>query len=297
MEYKIGNHSTITETYQSQLKNPFSNQDMKLITGVLQQALLPGIQLDLNNSHLNPLLPWIDTLDGRLRLVKLLRLILVCMMYRQQDVVSNKIKKDKNIKIHSSSIHEVVVTPFLAHPNQIHILLVFLQHVLGVVGDTEGNENRSKVDSDFQRVIDFCSTILLDPTLDRTSLQINEITSWKTRLLLKQQQTNPWIDQDKSKFQPRPLKNSTHRVTENYHSMDLIRFNRSTLLYSSGSPIPSNAEMLREGSTSLQDRERYSVLVDFVLRVVARQSHPFLYIRILTELWTIPLFTWKVYPY
>ena len=292
--------------------NTFSSQDIILITGVIQEALLPGIRLASKNHHLDPLGPWIDTIEGRLRLVKLLRLVLLSMTARK-NIQQQDHRNPKDNSIHTSGMISGVSPPFLTYPKQIHILMDFLQHVLDIRGEGEkdtpenghgnysskvvgggGCKNTISNGNNFHRVIEFCSSFLLDPTLDRTSLSINDIGSWSTRSLLKQQQEQqPLIAGHVSKRNHST--NSSHRLVETYHTLDLIRFTRSILLYSSGTyPIPSNIETLREGSISQDDRERYSVLVDLVFRVVTGSSHTSLHIRIVTELWTIPLFTWKV---
>jgi len=154
--------------------------------------------------------------------------------------------------LHTSGMISGVSPPFLTYTKQIHILMDFLQHVLDIRGEGEndtpenghGNHSSKVVGGGgckntisngycFHIVIEFCSSILLDPTLDRTSLSISYIGSWNTRSLLKQQhEQQPLIAGHVSKRNQST--NSTHQLVETYHTLDLIRFTRSILLYSSG---------------------------------------------------------------
>jgi ubiquitin-protein ligase E3 C len=82
-------------------------------------------------------------------------------------------------------------------------------------------------------------------------------------------------------------------------SLDLIWILRTLLLYGTGAkgePIPHNAEKMRESCISKQDRDRANIMLLLVLDAI--QSFPMLRTklqsRFVAEIFTVPLFTWRV---
>jgi hypothetical protein len=253
-----------SRTYHRMVRRDF---DVNLVCGILQHALLPGIKLAKEHPHLEPISPWMDTIQGRNRLVTFIRLCYISISQKQED--SNQTNQS------SSSVH------FQSTLEQVRIILSFFHHILGMDSSmkhvwTQDHRQLTQPASAFARVVDFCSSLLFNLTLDQSSLCADDINSIGLR----------------------PICQTRDSVTDPvvYCIPDLIRFTRSMLLYSMGSPIPSRVDTLREGSISPLVRERFSILIDFVIRAVMCQSKPSFDVRILTELCTIPLLTWKIQP-
>ena len=99
-------------------------------------------------------------------------------------------------------------------------------------------------------------------------------------------------------FQPK-TSTTIEQETDDF-SPDLISSLRSTLLFgSNGSsePIPAGAGRMREACTARDEKSRADVLTklitDFIASTAARQRQ-FICSRFVSEILTVPLFTWKV---
>jgi len=80
--------------------------------------------------------------------------------------------------------------------------------------------------------------------------------------------------------------------------LDLFAVARYHLMFTvASSPIPKNADDVREQCITESNRNRSGALVNLVLKAAEAapaNERDVLRVRVVTELWTVPLFTWKV---
>jgi len=233
-------------------------RDLSRWAKLVKHLLLPGVS-DCNNVDLDldPLTPWIETVAGRKRLKDILTLLISSISRRQM-----KAKKPFGVAIGSGN-------SIVGHDTD--ELLTSVDSVLRTLLDL----NKSSPYSGGNRDIVHQTTCSL---LIKSSAPIYS-----------------------NYFQPK----SASLKTENGNNCtpDLISSLRSIMLFGStgnAEPIHTDAERMREMCTTKDEKCRADILTKLIIDSIAsmesrdQYNHSRLCSRFVSEILTIPLFTWKL---
>lgn len=234
-------------------------RDLLRWTKLVRNLLLPGVLAD--NLDLDFLLPWMETPGGTRRLQKVLNLCVSSISARQTQSKGKKAKGQSPIKS-------------VTHVNEgstdkcYSVVDSFLRTILRleISEDLSGQYSGGSRDAVYQK--------------SRSLLMLSSTPSKSASLGTSQKEKNG---------QP--------------CSCDLISSLRSLLLYGStrkNPPIPGDAGRLRENCVTNDEKERASLLLRLMIDLVASFTDQMtlncLCSRVISEVMTVPLLTWKVVP-
>lgn len=226
-------------------------RDLSRWTKLVKHLLLPGI-LD-TNLDLDPLIPWVESANGRKRLNDVLTLLISSVARRQM-----KAKKPFGGITEKNSVGQDS-NELLAAVDLILRTLLRLKKYNG------GNR-----DMIYQKV---CSLLIKSSAPSYSNY-----------------------------FQPKSASAKIQHQRHDKFTPDLVSSLRSLLLFGSNGtsePIPPHAERMREACTAKDEKCRADVLtkiiIDFIASMGSDQlNQGRLCSRFVSEILTVPLFTWKV---
>lgn len=268
----------IERVYHSKIRTNLSHSDANLISRLVKHVLLPGVlSADV---HMDPMVVWLESKEGLVRLKKLLRLCCFTLVAKKQS-------PQRRHRAGASGGASSSWSPFLIEDEtkDIHAIIHFLRRVL-----LHGTDS---TDTMRQMLTSKCKSMLLSSNVNyRHSLVIsgNESNTGGSRIKILGQMA----------------------VTT--EPLDLINLLRSFLFCPSGtivdgSILPLNAEDLREKCIHPRDRARGDSLFNLVLDVTIlhgsrvamddtnqndRRLYEIYQCRFFADILTCPLLTWKI---
>jgi len=155
----VENHSELK--YFSNIQTKYANENVKLISKILEHVVLPGILS--NDVHLDPTIVWFESKEGRLIFKKLVRLS--CYILRARMTHQGK----------KQSIGGGFIMPFIAVDEDIRVVEMFIRSLIDIAHEKSDHDHQ-KSQSVRGDVMKYCRNILLVEKLDYTYLKPGGIT-------------------------------------------------------------------------------------------------------------------------